>query len=136
MQWPPEWPRAYDVFTHRAAQCAYALELGVKMADEEAEKDRGPENDVSVVIVGLKRRLQELQEVTVKESQDSPVQSSFNYCQDFCRVSSLPCVASGLAPSLSIPPAHSEPREGMWRKGGEADKLGFGPPDGFILSNH
>ncbi|XP_033846433.1 zinc finger protein 292b [Periophthalmus magnuspinnatus] len=55
------------------------------MADEEAEKDRGPENDVNVIITDLKQRLEELQERAVKESKDSPVQSSFNYCQDFCR---------------------------------------------------
>uniref|UniRef100_A0A8C6S808 C2H2-type domain-containing protein n=1 Tax=Neogobius melanostomus TaxID=47308 RepID=A0A8C6S808_9GOBI len=55
------------------------------MADEEAERDRGPEDDVNVVLTGLTLRLQELRENMVKESQDSPTQSSFNYCQDFCR---------------------------------------------------
>ncbi|XP_055005346.1 zinc finger protein 292b [Boleophthalmus pectinirostris] len=55
------------------------------MADEEAEKDRGPENDVNVIITDLKQRLEELQENAVKESEHSLVQSSFSYCQDFCR---------------------------------------------------
>ncbi|KAK7907534.1 hypothetical protein WMY93_016146 [Mugilogobius chulae] len=55
------------------------------MADEEAEKDRGPENDVNVIIKELKQRLEELQETAATECKDSPIQASFNYCQDFCR---------------------------------------------------
>ncbi|XP_072296500.1 zinc finger protein 292b [Eucyclogobius newberryi] len=55
------------------------------MADEEAEKDRDPKDDVNVVITELKQRLEELQETAASESTDSRVQSSFKYCQDFCR---------------------------------------------------
>ncbi|KAM4633787.1 zinc finger protein 292b [Polymixia lowei] len=46
------------------------------MADEEADQDRTG---------ALRQRLQELQEVVIKDSSDSPVQSSSRYCQDFCR---------------------------------------------------
>ncbi|KAG9347405.1 hypothetical protein JZ751_004972 [Albula glossodonta] len=64
--------------------CAYAAELGVKMADEEAEQDRCAQSATSAAIVALRERLQELA-TSLKDSPDTPEQSASQYCQDFCQ---------------------------------------------------
>ncbi|XP_029902976.1 zinc finger protein 292b [Myripristis murdjan] len=55
------------------------------MADEEAEQDRSSESGVAATVGALRRRLQDLQEVLVRDSSGSPVQPSSQYCQEFCR---------------------------------------------------
>lgn len=82
----------------------YALELGVKMADEEAEQDRSPGNGAGGTVAELRRRLQQLQEAAARGCAESPVRSSAEYCQEFCRVSCrhfapTSCQASQLAAS-------------------------------------
>ncbi|XP_030200682.1 zinc finger protein 292b [Gadus morhua] len=59
------------------------------MADEE-EIDperiiRSITNSIDTTIGTLKRRFQELYDVVLKDSTDSPVEASSQYCQDFCR---------------------------------------------------
>ncbi|XP_056150190.1 zinc finger protein 292b [Lampris incognitus] len=54
------------------------------MADDEADQVRSCRSSTSA-IGALRQRLQELQEVLIKDGTDSPVQSSSRYCQDFCR---------------------------------------------------
>ncbi|XP_053699591.1 zinc finger protein 292b [Synchiropus splendidus] len=56
------------------------------MADEEAEQDRSPENSYRETISALQQRLTELQEILVKNSEESPDPSSSEYCQELCRI--------------------------------------------------
>ncbi|KAL0967303.1 hypothetical protein UPYG_G00250510 [Umbra pygmaea] len=62
----------------------YATDLGVKMADEEAEQDLSAHTDTSATILALREKLQVLS-IALKNSTDSPDQSSSRYCQDFCQ---------------------------------------------------
>ncbi|CAL8315141.1 unnamed protein product [Lota lota] len=59
------------------------------MADgEEIDPERSSSsntNNIVTTIGTLKQRFQELHEVVVKDSTDSPIQASSQYCQDFCR---------------------------------------------------
>lgn len=74
----------------------YALELAVKMADEEAEQERGGPglSDAAETVAELRRRLQQLQAAAARSCGDGPVQSSAEYCQEFCRVRTRPQPAS------------------------------------------
>lgn len=65
----------------------YALKQSVKMADEEAELDQSPEKGIGEAVLELRERLQKLEEVALRQSTESAIQSSAIYCQEFCRVS-------------------------------------------------
>ncbi|XP_034143679.1 zinc finger protein 292b isoform X2 [Esox lucius] len=54
------------------------------MADEEAEQDLSAQTDTSATIAALREKLQVLS-ITLRNSTDSPAQSSSRYCQDFCQ---------------------------------------------------
>ncbi|XP_041951217.1 zinc finger protein 292b [Alosa sapidissima] len=64
--------------------CAYAAEVGAKMADEEAEQDCSGQSGCSALIGELRGRLEELS-AALKDSVDSPLQSATLYCQAFCQ---------------------------------------------------
>uniref|UniRef100_A0A3P9MUV5 Zinc finger protein 292b n=1 Tax=Poecilia reticulata TaxID=8081 RepID=A0A3P9MUV5_POERE len=53
------------------------------MADEEAEQDRGLVDSISKTIGEVRNLLEGLHEVVIRESANSPVQSSSDYCQEF-----------------------------------------------------
>ncbi|XP_072218780.1 zinc finger protein 292b [Leuresthes tenuis] len=55
------------------------------MADEEADQDCNPAGGLSETIRKLRQRLEELKEVAITKSVDSPLKSSSEYCQEFCR---------------------------------------------------
>ncbi|KAM4713273.1 zinc finger protein 292-like [Anableps anableps] len=55
------------------------------MADEEAEQDCGLVDSISKTIGEVRELLEGLYEVVIRESANSPVQSSSDYCQEFCR---------------------------------------------------
>lgn len=57
------------------------------MADEEAEQERSPETGITETIEELRQRLQDLHEELIAKSNDCPIQSSSEFCQEFCRVS-------------------------------------------------
>lgn len=57
------------------------------MADEEAELDLSLVDNISKTIGELKKLLERLHELLIRESAKSTVQSSSDYCQEFCRVS-------------------------------------------------
>ncbi|XP_047243981.1 zinc finger protein 292b [Girardinichthys multiradiatus] len=55
------------------------------MADEEAEQDTGLVDSISITIGEVRKLLEGLHVVVIRESANSPVQSSSDYCQEFCR---------------------------------------------------
>lgn len=65
----------------------YALNRSLKMADEEAELDRSPEKGIGEAVLELREQLRKLEEVALKRSSESTIESSAIYCQEFCRVS-------------------------------------------------
>ncbi|XP_036840779.1 zinc finger protein 292b [Oncorhynchus mykiss] len=54
------------------------------MADEEAEQNLSAQTDTSATIVALREKLLKLA-IALKNSTDSPTQSSTQYCQHFCQ---------------------------------------------------
>lgn len=67
-------------------RCAYAAELEVKMADEEAEQERSERSDASSALNALTTRLEDIA-APLKNSQDSPDERASQYCYEFCQVS-------------------------------------------------
>ncbi|KAK2883421.1 hypothetical protein Q8A67_017058 [Cirrhinus molitorella] len=65
-------------------RCAYAAELEVKMADEEAEQDRSERSDPSSALNALTTRLEALA-AALKNSQESPEERASQYCYEFCQ---------------------------------------------------
>uniref|UniRef100_A0A3P9I0S2 Zinc finger protein 292 n=1 Tax=Oryzias latipes TaxID=8090 RepID=A0A3P9I0S2_ORYLA len=55
------------------------------MADEEAEQDRSTADGMTETIGDLRQRLGKVEELLAGGSTESPVQSSSEYCQEFCR---------------------------------------------------
>ncbi len=68
---------------HHVTRCAYAVELEVKMADEEAEQDR---DEASNALKALSTRLGDIA-AALKTSQESPDERASQYCYEFCQVS-------------------------------------------------
>ncbi|RXM92631.1 Zinc finger protein 292 [Acipenser ruthenus] len=71
--------------TDHVTLCVYAAELGVKMADEEAEQDHSTEIGSADAIGALRERLQELA-TELTESREPAMHSASQYCQKFCQV--------------------------------------------------
>lgn len=74
---------ARTVIVRHVTRCAYAAELEVKMADEEAEQDRG---DASSALNALSTRLGDIA-AALQTSQESPDERASQYCYEFCQVS-------------------------------------------------
>lgn len=72
------------IFRH-VTRCAYAAELLVKMADEEAEQDHGERVDASDALNAFSARLEEIA-ATLNNSVESPDERASQYCYEFCQV--------------------------------------------------
>lgn len=77
---------ARTVIWRHVTRCAYAAELEVKMADEEAEQDRGERSDASSALNALATRLEDAA-AALRSSQESPGERASQYCYEFCQVS-------------------------------------------------
>lgn len=77
---------ARTVIWRHVTRCAYAAELEVKMADEEAEQDRSERSDPSSALNALTTRLEDIA-AALKNSQESPDERASQYCYEFCQVS-------------------------------------------------
>ncbi|XP_052390667.1 zinc finger protein 292 [Carassius gibelio] len=73
----------HSVGSH-VTRCAYAAELEVKMADEEAEQERGERSDPSSALNALTTRLEDIA-AALKNSQVSPDERASQYCYEFCQ---------------------------------------------------